>query len=442
MQHNKILFIAFEFPPVNSGGSHRPFKLANAIANKGWQAIVLTADNNSSPNSARPDTSLVNGLHPSIKVIRSGLRPENTMDRFLVKGYGFVPDIAWRRWKDSLLKELPAVISEHQPAAIYLTCPPFSLYKLAGWLKKEYTSIPLIVDMRDAWSYWVISPYASRFHYRQVKRQEYQLLQLADRVLVTSRQTLTDFLQLHPKLDAAKFHYLPNGFTDFIDTANIPKHSGNKIRIGYVGSFYYNPATQEMMEKPWYKKKPYQWLQYIPRKENWRYRSPLYFFRLLSKFRQAYPELYSSIELHFAGKKPAWFDEMAAAYGLADIITHHGPVSQQDSIAFQASCDWLLITSAKVINGRDYSIAGKTFEYLSLRKPIIALVCEGAQKDLLSASGIACIIDPDKADEGLALLKSIVTGAFPVHPDKEFISGFKMDQLGNKFIMVVKQLTA
>src|SRR5574338_1242706 len=248
MQQNSILFIAYEFPPVNSGGSHRPFKLANAVAEKGWQPVVLTTENKISPNSKRPDDGLINGLHSSVQVIRTSLRPVNTMDKFLEKGYGFVPDIAWRRWKNSLLKELPGIIRKHQPLVIYITCPPFSLNNLVLWLKENYKNIPLIVDMRDAWSYWVISTYASRFHYQQIRKQEHRILTLADKVLVTSRQTLSDFLKLYPELDPAKFHYLPNGFTDYVDMETNLKQTASKVKIGYVGSFYYNPSTQTMME--------------------------------------------------------------------------------------------------------------------------------------------------------------------------------------------------
>ena len=434
-----ILFIAFEFPPANTGGSHRPYKLANSLYEKDWHPVVLTIKTEGSPKGTEPDESLSKKINPNIPVIRTELRPINWWDKILQKGYGTVPDICWRRWKNSLLNKLPEIIEQIKPKAIYITFPPFSLNKLAVWLKKNYPSIPLISDMRDAWSFWVISPYASYLHFKNIQRQEKRLLEISDCVLVTSRQTMADFLTLYPGLTPSKFSYLPNGFSEFTDTEQ-KNMFGKRVRIGYVGSFYYNPRTQNLLETKWYKKKPYQWFQYFPRMENWRYRSPLYFFKLLNRFKQFYPVLSSRLELIFAGRKPDWFDKMAEENGVSHLITHLGPINQHDSIEFQASCDWLLLTSSKVVGGKDYSIAGKTFEYFSLRKPIIALVCEGAQKEILANSGMACIIDPDKPEEGVEALKKIVEGKFVLQPNDRFIQEFKMDALSDRFVEILKKL--
>ena len=440
MPDKSILFVAFEFPPVNTGGSHRPYKLANALSKKGWNPVVLTIEPESLLNGIKLDNSLLNKVNPDIPVIRTALRSINLWDRVLQKGYGTAPDINWRRWKNSIKRKIPEVIEKVTPQAIYITCPPFSLNKLIVWLKKKFPQVPIVTDMRDAWSFWVISPYASYLHFKSIQRQERRLLELSDCILVTSKQTITDFLQLYPRLTASKFHYLPNGFNDFIDTGKHDIECRDKLKIGYVGSFYYNPKTQRLLETPWYKKKPYQWFQYIARKEDWRYRSPLYFFKILNQFKKRYPFLFSKIELVFAGQKPEWFDKMAKENGLGDRIIHLGSISQEASIEFQASCDWLLLTSAKVMGGKDYSIAGKTFEYMSLKKPIIAIVCEGAQKELLVNSGMACIIDPDQAEQGIEVLKKIVEGSYDLQPNYDFIKEFRMDALGSRFIEIIEEL--
>lgn len=436
-----ILFIAFEFPPVNSGGSHRPYKLVNALKTKGLNPVVLTVDADTLIDGTKLDNRLLAKVDTSIPVLRVKLRRINASDRLLQNGYGFIPDISWRRWKSSVLSELPNIIEKYKPKAIYLTYPPFSLNELAIWLKKNYSQLPLITDMRDAWSCWVISPYASILHFKSILKQERRLLELSECIIATSRQTIRDLQELHPVIPSSKFEYIPNGFDDFgsVEGNHFVKQA-NKLKIGYVGSFYYNPKTQLLLEKPWYKKKPYQWFQYIPRFEDWRYRSPLFLFRLLYQFKNKYPDLYYKIQLEFAGQKPDWFDRMSDENGVADIVKHVGPLSQEQSIKFQASCDWLLLTSAKVPDGRDYSIAGKTFEYLSLRKPILGLVCEGAQKELLQKSGMAAIIDPDSLDYGIEVLKRIVEGEHSLQPNTEFISEFRMEYLSKKFVETIKRI--
>ncbi len=436
-----ILFIAFEFPPVNSGGSHRPYKLVNALKRKGLQPVVLTVDVNTLRDGTKLDNNLLEKVDTSVPVHRVKLRSINALDRLLGKGYGFIPDISWRRWRNSVISELPNIIGQYKPTAVYLTCPPFSLSELAIWLKKNYPQLPLITDMRDAWSYWVISPYASVLHFKSIRKQERRVLELSECIIATSKQTLRDFQDLNPHISSNKFEYIPNGFDEFVTVEkNRFEKYADKLKIGYVGSFYYNPRTQLLLERPWYKKKPYQWFQYIPRFEDWRYRSPLFLFQLLNQFKKKCPNLYSKIQLEFAGQKPDWFDQMAEENGVADIVRHIGPLSQEQSIEFQASCDWLLLTSAKVPSGKDYSIAGKTFEYLSLRKPIIALLCEGAQKELLQESGMAAIIDPDKLDCGIEVLKHIVGGQYSLQPNAEFIGGFRMEYLSEKFVEIIKRI--
>ena len=37
-----VLMLAYEFPPLNSGGSHRPYKFAKHLSQFGIQPIVIT----------------------------------------------------------------------------------------------------------------------------------------------------------------------------------------------------------------------------------------------------------------------------------------------------------------------------------------------------------------------------------------------------------------
>ena len=99
---------------------------------------------------------------------------------------------------------------------------------------------------------------------------------------------------------------------------------------------------------------------------------------------------------------------MIRKFGLEEQVDLIGELSHHDSLLFQQQCDALLITSAKQLGGRDYSIAGKTFEYLQMQKTIIAFVCEGAQKDLLEEAGTAMICDPDNTEEAVVQLHDLL----------------------------------
>src|SRR5690606_14312108 len=106
------------------------------------------------------------------------------------------------------------------------------------------------------------------------------------------------------------------------------------------------------------------------------------------------PELFDRLEIIFAGEKPVWFDPMVKDADLKN-VTHLGFISKTEVKKLIASADYLLITSSKILNGNEYSVAGKTFEYLASGKPIVGVVCDGEQRDVLEKTGNAIILNPD-----------------------------------------------
>jgi hypothetical protein len=281
----------------------------------------------------------------------------------------------------------------------------------------------MILDMRDAWSQWVTAPYASYFHYRATVNLERRCFTLARFITYTSEQQKSDWLGIHPNLEASKFIYMPNGFEVYKESGE-PRRDGF-IRIFYAGSFYYNPESDRLINAPWYKKKPYQYFQYVPRKEYWKYRTPYFFFKILNQVITQFPELGNIIQVRFAGKKPEWFDVMVNEFNLQQHVIHLGFLDKQRIEEEMTIADYFLITSSKVENARDYSVAGKTVEYFAYKKPIIGVVCEGEQKDLLLRSGMSIILNPDhilKCEEELKefLISNILRA------DLEFIDQFKI----------------
>ena len=105
---------------------------------------------------------------------------------------------------------------------------------------------------------------------------------------------------------------------------------------------------------------------------------------------------------------------------------------------FQETCDALLITSAKQFGGRDYSIAGKTFEYIQMQKPVIAFVCEGAQKDLLKKSGTALICEPDNTTESVNQLSGLFGGVIELKPDFPFLKELTREILTKNLADIIK----
>lgn len=424
----KVLFIAFEFPPLATGGVQRSVKFAKYLAEFGVEPVVVTTDLESfrqiMPDSA-VDELLLDQIPQGLviervpchrtKVMRPGRFAEWRRIYFSV-----VEDYA-EQWWPHLNAALPGIIAKHRPQAIYVTVPPFCMAGLGLKVAKQY-DLPLVLDLRDAWSQWRVSPYGSWLHYWITKRIEGTCLKTADRLICTSIQTRADFLRIHPTIAPEKIEVITNGYDQTIEDWTLDQMSkSGEFVIGYVGLFYYSPVARENMMRPWWKKRPNRMIQYAPRKEDWLYRSPFFFFKAVALLLEKNPEHRKRLRIRFAGQKPDWIDAQVSEFGLTDLVEFVGRLDHPSVIQFQKRCDALLVTSSKIIGGKDYSIAGKTFEYFSLKKPVIGFVAEGAQKELLAGSGMAMICDPDDSEKSAEQLGSLLEGRTGLKPNVEFL---------------------
>lgn len=420
-----ILFLVFEFPPINAGGSQRPLKFAQYLPNFEVNPIVLTMDSDSKYfENFHKDNSQLEDLPENTTIIKLKSKSLQTLTELNEYCYYFFNLVRResKYIKDDLEKRLPEFIEKYAPKAILITAPPFSMIPLAIKVANKY-NLPLIIDLRDAWSQWITTPYLSFVHYRAMLRLEYNCLKKAAAIITTSKQTRDDLLRIHKKLNPAVFHYIPNGIDRYFDNGlEISIDQKDEIIIGYVGSFYYDPSAYQQMFSPWYKKKLNRMLQYVPRKEDWKYRSPYFFFKALHEVFTFSPELKSKVKVHFVGKKPYWIMEMVEEFDLADNCMFLGVFSLEDSLKFQQNADFLLLTSSKVVGGRDYSIAGKTFEYFLCQRPIIGFVAEGSQKDMLIESEMAIVCNPDDSAASAKQLIDAFKNNISLKPNVDFLN--------------------
>lgn len=441
----KVLFVAFEFPPLGGAGVQRSLKFSKYLPDFGIEPVVLTTD---LPGfqEAMPghpiDESLLAQLPSRLEIVRIPfVRPkalkQGGFGEWRRIYFSVVEDLA-KLWVPRLEAALPALIQQLQPAALYVSVPPFCMGPMGCEIARKY-GLPLVLDFRDAWSQWRVSPYGSWLHYWFTRKLEGQCLRAADRVICTSEQTGADFLRVHPDILADKISVITNGYDHSMDDWTVAPHANGKpFRIGYVGSFYYTPQARESMMRPWWRKRPNRMIQYAPRQEDWLYRSPFFFFRSVARLLEIQPACRDRLRISFAGRKPDWIDAQVNHFNLNGLVEFVGPLSHPDVLKFQRDCDALLVTSSKVIGGRDYSIAGKTFEYFTMKKPIIGFVAEGAQKDLLSASGLAVICDPDTPDAAAQQLGELIAGRFKPKPNLDFLKQLHRRELTRQLAEIIQ----
>ena len=420
-----ILFIAFEFPPLNRGGVFRSLAFVKYLRQFDINPIVISLDRASYNNVFDVytcDDNLGKDVINNSTILyakASKSKELNKIEQF-TKIYFSIHGIETKNWESDFHDVAAKAVKNYNVKAIFATVPPFSILPLALDVSKKY-NIPLIYDFRDAWSQWKLAPYGTRLHYWINLLYERKYFKYAKAVIATSEETLSDFIKFHKTVDKNKFYYIPNGYNGELDSWEAPSLNKDEIIIGYVGSFYYTHEARAQMMKPWWKKRGHRMLQYIPQKQDWLYRSPYFFFKALRVLKDKFPYIFSKIKVKFVGKKQDWLVEMIKEFGITNNVELLGEMPHAAAIEFQKECDMLLITSAKRIGGKDYSIAGKTFEYIQSQKPILAFVCEGAQKDILSNSGMAVICNPDDTEESVQKLNNYINGNILLEPDYNFI---------------------
>jgi Glycosyltransferase Family 4 len=436
-----ILFIAFEFPPLSRGGVHRSLAFVKYLPHAGINPIVITLDKESYPDvfdTYGYDELLGKEIRESADMIHVKAGKISTPSRLqkFLSIYFTIHGNETKYWKNGFYEAVEAAVKKFSPRAIFATVPPFSILPLATEVARKY-KLPLILDFRDAWSQWRTVPYGTIFHYWKTLQKERKYLREANAIITTSEQTLNDFKKLHRGVPAGKLYYVPNGFNGSLKPWQPIVTNKSEFIIGYVGSFYYSPEARQQMLQPWWRKRGHRILQYIPHKQDWLYRSPYFFFKAIQQLNISDPSLGNKIKIRLAGKIHGWLRDMISSFGLEKQVDLMGVISHKESLLFQENCDALLTTSAKQIGGRDYSIAGKTFEYLQMQKPIIAFVSDGAQKDLLKKAGTALICNPDNTEESVKLLSGLFSGSINLLPDNAFLNGLSRQTLTDGLAKII-----
>ena len=278
--------LCLEFPPVNTTGNYRSAGFAMAFSKSGHDVEVITTTVESGLETFNKgvDDTLLAGLE-SIKVHRY---PIKSISKFFSQGIGNAIRIWWnstdsidKRWYYGKNKRrMQEVVKRFKPDVLYVSLPPFSIARVAIDLKSQH-SLPLITDMRDAWSLWATSPYSTRYHYKKVKRLERALFNASDAILGVTQQLVDDFKTQHPSIIENKFHVVFNGY----DKNNVQIKTEEKhpvvpptFTIGYVGSFYYDPGSDASMASAWHKRSGLKKFWFSPTERVLGIQKPSFFF--------------------------------------------------------------------------------------------------------------------------------------------------------------------
>lgn len=387
----KVLFITYAFPPWGVIGALRPFKFAKYLPDFGWQPVVLTRKIRD--HIEEIDKSLLNQLEVSVRIYSvSEIGPRQWYERFSARSKcvkikpkkthnnlsnkeNFITLMKsfWRTWIDipdshigwlpfAILKGLE-IITREKIDVIYSTSDPFTCHLVALLLKK-ITKKPWVADFRDPWTQYPLYECHSPIRRRVDESLEQAFLQTADIVTVTSNATANGFVHKYPSIPSKKIITITNGF-DPCDMENINLHKNNqKFTITFTGNFFSVSSSNQFLEA-------------------------------VREFLESHPLARSKILIRFVGLLDEVSQHLIGSLNLHDVVQYLGYVSYQKSLQYQADSDVLLLTRSSE-PGNEVIIPAKLFEYLAIRKPILALIpTEGEASKLIRETRSGIFISPD-----------------------------------------------
>jgi glycosyltransferase involved in cell wall biosynthesis len=403
-----------EFPPVNTTGNYRSASFVRYLPLHNIAPVVLTCDIASGEKTffKKAENSLIKDISKEVKIYRFSIKDHNrfyrtTIGNFIRIKKNITDDIRQRWFSRKTIKEISKIILEETPSAIYVSLPPFSMYKAAIYISKKH-NLPLITDMRDAWSLWGSNPFPTILHYWRVKELEGKLFQQSSAIIAVTNELINDFLSQHTQIDSSKFHCIFNG-TDISEVSNraVDDNKDGIFHIGYIGSYYYDPIYEALKGEKWYRRKNFKKFFYWPRKEDWKYRSPFFFLKTVKRLIE---KGINNIRFHHVGDTPGWLREMVSDFDLEKYVIFHGFVKKEQVLMIQSEWNAVLATSEKIYGGNHFCLPSKTFDYINSGKIILAFITPGAQQDLLRHFSQTIFFNPDSTESNTLILSDLIKG--------------------------------
>ncbi len=402
----RVLMIVSDFPPSIEMVAQTCWQIARNLPGHGWTPIVLTKEAHQVDSRDPAQTGFV----PGFTVVRTGILPHPlSVVRRLRPGRkdggeatgAAVGSRRSRGWLRTAVLEglhvpdtetgwiLPAVVAGRRLVrgsgvdCLFSSGPAWSSH-LAALALARLTGLPWVAHFRDPWSQGSVYSRASQWADRADARLERAVVRSATTVIcVTDRHT--DLLRRHyTSCGLEKFATVPNGY-DSAEWEQAEQDAGaggtgargERFVITYAGALYVG-------------------------------RSPLPVLEALRRLSQTGELTLERVRLDVVvndgvRQLPDGRDimDVAREMGLGGSVQVLGPLPRREALRRLLDSDLLLLL------GHNYTVqvAGKLYEYLRSGRPILALAPEGAQTDLLRATGGAWIVEPHDVDGAVKALQ-------------------------------------
>ena len=377
-KRKKVLIVAYIFPPLGGSGVQRTLKFTKYLRQFGWEPIVVTVGKS---NFYFKDDTMLSEVPKDIEVIRieginnidnrhinelislyRGIVQDNTlMTEYIqelqksnenLKRFIFIPE-QYIVWAKEVLDKVSQEVDFDDIDLIYTTSGPYSDHIIGYYLKRKYQK-SWVADFRDEWTNNPYFQTIDRKHivYKIQRKMESNILKYADKVITVTRLSTENYINGF-NLNSDKVMTITNGYDeDDFKNLDLQQQNNGKFTIVHNGIFYmirtpetFLAAIKNLLHKNLIRKEDLQIIfTCIDNEEYWR--------RYVTELK------------------------------LDKIVVFNGYLSHKDSLNVVSKADVLLLVVGPGEKNKSV-YTGKVFEYLRLRKSILALSPIGSLVDEL-----------------------------------------------------------
>jgi glycosyltransferase involved in cell wall biosynthesis len=216
----KVLFVAYQFPPRGGPGVQRSAALVKNLRSFGYDPVVLTIrEEDIKQGGYQMDHSLLNDLPAELEIVRVPSYEPVALTRGLMKLRLF--RVVWflffprfretsSSWPSKVAKEAEVIVKKHNIRLVYTTSGPYSSMELGKYLQ-EKLAIKWVADLRDPYTDAYAWQFPSRFHWLVSRRYEKTLFALPDKLIVNTPEVKKLYLS-RGIIPESKITVITNGF--------------------------------------------------------------------------------------------------------------------------------------------------------------------------------------------------------------------------------------
>ncbi len=405
MGQKKVLIIAYHFPPTGGAGALRSLKTAKYLPQHGWDPVVLTVKN---PDwYYAQDDLLIKDMPPAGVVVRTPMLRSAWVYRILnplrirrldlwLRRYAVHPDnqIGWLPFA---VRAASALMENSRFDAVYSTSAPLTSHLIADRICRRF-GIPWMADFRDEWFENPDLPLPTAWHRRLHFRIEQRIVRTAGQVIAAA-PVFCRYLSKHCP-DEPKFETITMGFDpdDYRDLGGASGRRNEKFTVTFSGLFYGSFRPDHLLKS-------------------------------VNALIDGGEIPRQSVCLRFIGANSPNDLREPDKHRLCE-FTGFMPHARALDLAGRSDALLLLLSRER---GRDV-IPSKTFEYMALKRPVLALVPpDGDAAKIIRETAIGLVVDfesvPDIMQSYLRMYRQWENDSLRIDPAGDRIEAYSYRNL-------------